>query len=373
MIHYKFSRSIDRDFARILRERVNTYFTEHDLSRNANAQMVWKTIAVYALYVGPFLLMLLTGMSNIWLMFLLWALMGIGKASIGTAVMHDALHGSYSRFKAVNYIMGMSAVVLGADPDLWKIQHNVLHHTYTNIEDADEDIEPRFLFRFSPHQQRRWFHRYQHLYAPIFYSLSTLLWIVHKDFVKPFDYRRKGLIKSNGEVAALFAKIFVRKAVYLFIFLVVPILVLPVAPWLIFLMFVTMHLVSGFLLSIIFQSAHVVPDTHFTRQEDEEIEQSWFVHQIASTANFSSANKVVAWLIGGLNMQIEHHLFTDICHVHYPRLAGIVRKTAAEFNIPYNEQGSFIAAVRNHFALLRKLGRSTVVISQPRLTVSSLD
>jgi len=357
MIRYKFSKQDNKDFATTLKTRVNNYFQENEICRHANPQMVTKTTLALSIYLLPYLLIVLGGITYIPLLFLLWIIMGFGKAFIGTSVMHDALHGSYSQKKAVNYFMGISAFLIGADPTNWKIQHNVLHHTYTNIEHTDEDIAPRYVMRFTPNQPRRWFHSYQYIYAFFFYGISTLMWTTFKDFAKIIQYKKNGLVKKGSKFNRHLSMMVIRKLLYHVIFLVIPILVLPFSVWMVLLMYLTMHIVTGLFLSVVFQTAHIMPDLNFIEQEDEHIEHNWLVHQVRTTSNFAMNNKLLSWFIGGLNYQIEHHLFPNICHVHYPEISKIVRQTTAEFNLPYHYQKTFWAAIVSHVRMLKTLGR----------------
>jgi len=277
--------------------------------------------------------------------------------------MHDAIHGSYSGNGLVNKLISFSAVIIGADPQIWKIQHNVLHHTYTNIEHADEDISPRYVMRFSPNQPKRWFHRFQHIYALFFYSISTLIWVTYKDFLKMFDYYRQGLVKKSVPFGIQVIFLLFRKSLYYFFLIALPIIVLPFSTWIVLMMFVSMHLVSGLLLSLVFQTAHVMPNSHFIMPESDEdlIENNWSVHQLLTTTNYAMKNKLIYWFTGGLNHQIEHHLFPHVCHVHYPQLAKIVRNTTDEFNLPYYAERSFGSAIASHFRMLKLLGRHTAL------------
>lgn len=371
MIRYKFSKELDQEFSSTLRKRVNQYFKANEISRNGNANMVGKTVAALSLYLLPFGLLLSGLVTSIPLMFLMWMLMGLGMAFIGTSVMHDALHGSYSNSKSVNTFLGWSAMLLGADGEMWKIQHNVLHHTYTNIEDADEDIQPRYVLRFSPHQPLRWFHRYQHVYALFFYSISTLVWITAKDFKKLADYSDKGLIKPKAK-KRLLRGIILRKVMYYAIFLALPLWLVPAPAWLIGLMFISMHFTASLLLSLIFQPAHVMPSSEFIMQDEEEIEQNWNVHQLTTTTNFGMNNRMLGWFIGGLNFQIEHHLFPNVCHVHYANLSKIVQETTAEFNLPYYAKSSFSGAIADHFKMLKALGRDEIKVNTKKTEKATL-
>ncbi len=356
MIRYKFSTQNNRAFARTLRGRVNAHFKDNNLNRKADSRMVIKSVLAIATYVLPFMVIISGLVTSIPVLFALWMTMGIGIAFTGMSVMHDALHGSYSQNKRVNTFMGFTAYLIGANPRNWQIQHNVLHHTYTNIEHADDDIAPRYVMRFTPHQPRKWFHRFQHIYAPILYGISTVLWVVSKDFAKLFEYRNENLLKAS-EFRKQLGITIGHKALYWLIILGLPIVLLPLPAWLVVLMFLAMHFVTGIILTLVFQTAHVIPDNRFVMQDDERIDENWAVHQMLTTANSAMSSKLVTWFTGGLNYQVEHHLFPNICHIHYPDIAPIVRQTAEEYGIPYQSHRTFGAAVVNHFRLLHKLGR----------------
>lgn len=363
MKHYKFSRKLDQEFSKELRKRVNNYFRENRIKRSGNAVMKIKVATALLLYFGPFIALLSLNIHSIAFAWLLWIVMGFGKAFMGTSVMHDALHGTLSGKKPVNRILGFSSVLLGADARMWKIQHNVLHHTYTNIENADEDMQVKYILRFSPNQPKYWFHKYQHLYAGIFYSISTLFWATAKDFIKLENYRKKGIVKTKSEYRNKLLRISLGKLLYFGVFLALPLIFLPFPAWITILMFISMHVVAGFSLSLIFQLAHIVPTSSFVKAEGNEIEENWSVHQLLTTSNFAPKSKLVRWFSGGLNFQIEHHLFPNICHIHYPKISKIVRETAQEFGTPYYIEKTFYSAIRSHFRMLKDLGRQEKLIS----------
>lgn len=357
MVQYTFSRKLDQDFSNTLRKRVNAYFKDEGLQRGANGIMVIKSILIIAAFLAIYFVVLFGGITNTWLMFGLWGLMGLVTTIIGTSVMHDGLHGSFSRNKSINALVGASSRILGIAPEVWHMQHNVLHHTYTNIDHADEDIEYRYVLRFSPFQPKKWFHRYQHIYALFFYGISSVLWVLRKDFVKPFHFQKIGLIKTQKEFNRLYARIIAWKVFYYAYYLAVPIYVLPFPAWMVVLMFLVSHFITGVSMTLIFQSAHVVPAANFVEQEEKEVNENWSVHQLKTTANFASNNKWLTWIIGGLNHQVEHHLFPNVCHVHYPQISRIVKETAEEYNLPYHNQSTFAVAILNHFKMLRNLGQ----------------
>jgi len=361
MIRYKFSKNINVEFATALKNRVNAHFKDNDLSRKANASMIRKTFLATGIYFALYFIILFSGITSVPLMFGFWILLGAAQAFIGMAVMHDVLHGSFSNNKTTNALMQIPVIAIGVESSLWQLQHNVLHHTYTNIEHADEDIAPRYVLRMTENQPRRWFHRYQHYYVTFFYSLIVILWMTIKDFIKLRTYKKTGLITSNKEALGTLFQIIIRRSLFYGVFLVIPLYALNFSPLLIVLMFVTMLAVSGLILSIVFQAAHIVPDCVTLQQDDKLINENWHVHQLMTTSNYATDNKLMTYFFGSLNFQVEHHLFPNICHVHYPALSKIVKATAAEFNIPYNCQKTFSGAVKSHYKHLKELGRNDSV------------
>lgn len=356
MKQYRFSAEKDREFSKTLRKRVNGYFKENNISKNANGLMVVKIISALALYLVPWLLFVTGIVTNTYTIFALWILMGVGVASVGTTVMHDCLHGSFSSNKKTNQFMELFAYLIAVYPLMWKLQHNVLHHTYTNIEDADEDLDPRFFMRFAPNQKKRWFHNYQHIYATLLYCFPTLMWITVKDFIKLKGYVKLGLVEKKAAFGHIIG-LAVHKIIYLIIFLGIPLMTVDIPAWLTIVMFFIMHAMTGILLSYIFQTAHVMPETSYVSQESTEISENREVHQLMTTANFAENDKLFFWLFGGLNFQIEHHLFPNISHVHYPALAHIVRDTATEYGIAYRTEPSFGVAIARHHSMLKTLGQ----------------
>ncbi|TXC77105.1 fatty acid desaturase family protein [Luteibaculum oceani] len=358
---YKFCSESNQEFAQTLLKRVNNYFKQNNIERFGDRSMIVKSIFAFGIYFALFAAILF-GDFSMPVLFLLWSLLGLGAAIIGTTVFHDALHGTFSKNKTVNKIMEFSAAILGVSGEMWKIQHNNLHHNYTNIENMDTDIDTHNVLRFTPNQKRRWFHRFQLFYAPVLYGIMTLVWISFKDFVSLENYKKRGLIKTKQKYTKeMWKNIFV-KVGYFGTMVVLPIFVLPHAFWITILMFITMHFVCGFFLSIVFQTAHVMPHTKFLETEIPEVEENWLVHQLMTTSNFAMKNKVLYWIIGGLNYQVEHHLFPNISHIHYPKLSKIVKQTTAEFNIPYYSHKTFAGAIYRHFQHLYQLGKKQVAM-----------
>ena len=350
--YVKFKPSSKNQFFSTLKKRVDDYFITNNISKTADTNMVIKTIILLSGYVLPFILILLFN-PPILISTLLWIIMGFSIAGIGMSVMHDANHGSYSDSKWINSILGNTLTLIGGSVDNWKVQHNLLHHTFTNIVHEDDDISDKFILRFSPHTEVKWFHRYQYIYAFFFYGLQTIFWV----FVKDFLQFRRYVIKGEKKWVT-FTKLLLSKAIYIFVMLVMPILFFDVSVLNLIVGFFVMHFVAGLVLTVIFQLAHTVEGTtHPLPNDKNEITNDWAIHQMNTTVDFAPKNKLLSWYIGGLNFQVEHHLFTKICHIHYPAISKIVQQTAAEFDVPYLVNEKFSDALMAHINALKRFGR----------------
>lgn len=349
-------------FTKKLAQRVDEYLKSNNLKKYGNWRILLKVPLMFSLYLVPFFLMVFGIIDNAWIMFLLTAIMGIGMAGIGLSIMHDANHGAFSRFKWVNKLMSFSMEILGGNSTNWKIQHNVLHHSFTNVHDMDEDIAPPGMLRFSPNEPRKKMHRFQVFYAWFFYGLMTLSWMTSKDFIQLVRYNKNGLLSAqNLTLRKALTTLIISKVIYYVYIALIPMLVMNISWWQWAIGFCTMHFVCGSILAFVFQIAHVMPDIEFMTKDtydDQNEEISWAKHQMMTTANFSNWNPMFTWYVGGLNYQIEHHLFPDISHIHYPKISKIVRKTAQEFGVKYHYHKTFGGAIIQHLRLLHQLGKA---------------
>lgn len=352
-----YNTQINNEFFRVLKSRVNSYFKENKISKKGGAKMWGKVIFSIGMYVAPFIL-LFTPVNFAWYMTVaLFAMMGLGMSFIGLEIMHDSNHGSLSKRKWVNELLGKSLNLLGGNAEIWKIQHNQMHHTHTNIEGLDPDIEGHRWLRLNPSSEKKKIHRYQHIYGWFMYCLMTVSWITSHEFKLVKRFNENGVFKSAADKNKVLWQLIFWKLVYYALTLVLPLVF--IAPWWgVLIGFFLMHGIAGLFLSSVFQSAHVVPDSIYSEQEkDGIIQNNWFAHQLSNTSNFAVKSKWFTWLVGGLNFQIEHHLFPNISHIHYPAISKLVRQTALEFQQPYNVESTFWSAIRNHGKMLKLLGR----------------
>ena len=347
-----------QEFVTELRTDVRNYFKSKGIEIHGGTMLLVKTLLMVMVYFVPYGLMLSGLISSPGPVLFCWVVMGFGMSGLGMATMHDANHGSFSKHRWVNRFFGNSLYLLGGFPANWKYQHNTLHHGYTNVEGHDEDIGHSGILRFSPHKPLKRMHKYQYLYAWFFYGLMTFSWVTIKDFKQLRKYKSENaVLNGSGNYRHLFYKLLVSKIVYYTVFLALPIILIPLAWYWVLAGFLIMHFTSGLVLSIIFQTAHVVPTSDYPLPDsNNELSNNWAVHQLYTTCDFAPNSKIFSWLIGGLNYQVVHHLFPNISHIHYKDLANIVKETAKKHQLPYHVNKTFSSAVYQHALMLKSLG-----------------
>lgn len=352
----KFINTNQSAFFATTRRRVEAYLKEKGISRNANRSMWAKAVFFVVGFLSLYLL-ILSGWFGTWAMLGMTVALGAFAAFIGFNVCHDAIHGSFSKKSGINKGLSYLFYLIGANPYLWNISHNIVHHTYTNIPGHDEDIEVApGLIRLDESEEVNKIQRYQHLYAFGLYGLASLSWVLRKDYVKFFQGRIGQ--HSTQHPKREYFNLFFYKLLHYFLFIGVPVLVLDLPWWQAGIGFLVMHLAEGLVMGLVFQLAHVVEGTGFpVPNEEGNVEEAWAEHQMRTTANFAPKSAMTEFFLGGLNRQIEHHLFPKVCHIHYPAIAAIVRQTAEEFDLPYTESPTFSSALMSHYRILRKFGK----------------
>jgi linoleoyl-CoA desaturase len=342
-------------FLTTARLRVNQYFNDSGRSRNATPGM-WAKICIFLFGFFGLYALILSGVPSLPIMLVLAVLLGMFSAFIGFNICHDAIHGSLSSNKNINKLFSALFNLVGANPYVWSITHNLVHHNYTNIPGHDEDIEiAPGLIRISEEEPVNRIQRYQHWYAFPLYGLASLSWVFRKDYLKFFQAKIGQTATTHPKIE--YFNLFFYKLLYYFLFIGVPLLVLDITWWQFTIGFLALHLAEGLTMGLVFQLAHVVEGTDFPLPNASgSMEDVWAEHQMRTTANFATHSRIAAFFLGGLNRQIEHHLFPGICHIHYGPISKIVKQTAAEFNIPYTENSTFLTALRSHYRMLRKFG-----------------
>jgi len=352
----KFLNVTGSTFHQELKRRVSNYFTESKKPATGNFSLYFKAILFWVCYVALYIhVVFFTPPTLVALLECL--VMGGLTAGIGFNVMHDGGHGSFSTSKFWNKMAAFSVNALGASGIMWNNKHNIIHHTYTNIDGVDDDIEIKPFLRMCPTQKKYFIHRFQHIYVWFLYTLLLIIWVFATDYTKYFS-KKVGTVAIKKMSRFEHFAFWIAKAGYAFGMIVVPIYFVGFVPWL--LGFLTIAMFAGFVLSIVFQLAHTVEETSFpiASVDVNKIENEWAIHQIETTANFATKNKLISWLVGGLNFQIEHHLFPKISHIHYPAISKIIKKTCEEYGIRYNEFPKMRHAIVSHASHLKRMGRA---------------
>lgn len=342
-------------FQRELRRRVDQYFAGSGRRPRDCPSMYLKTVVVAGWLMASYVALVFWATS--WSTALPLAVsLGLSMAAVGFNLQHDGAHHAYSDRRWVNRLMAMSLDLLGGSSYVWDKKHNSVHHSYTNVTGHDDDINIGFFGRLSPHQRRLRFHRLQHFYLWVLYGLLPVKWQLYDDF-RDVLLGRVGRHRMARPKGLDLAVCVVGKVVFLGLAFALPLSLHGV--WSVLSLYLAASFAQGVVLSIVFQVAHCVKEAAFPlpQSHDRRMGAAWAVHQVQTTVDFARANRLLSWFIGGLNFQIEHHLFPRVCHVHYAALAPIVEETCRQFGVSYAAHGSFSAGVASHFRWLRSMGR----------------
>jgi linoleoyl-CoA desaturase len=315
--------------------------------------MYLKTAVILGLFAAPYVLLVFVAQAW-WVALPLAVLLGLATAGVGFNVQHDGGHQAYSDRPWVNKLMALTLDVIGGSSYVWRWKHAVFHHTYVNITGHDSDIDLGPLGRLSPHQKRWAFHRWQHFYLWPLYGLLGIKWHLGGDVLNVVTGRIGGhrFPRPRGWDLVTFLA---GKAVFLTLAFGIPLLFHPL--WVALLFYAVAEVVLGMTMSVVFQLAHCVEEAEhpLPRPGTGRIENAWAVHQVETTVDFARGSRVLAWLLGGLNFQIEHHLFPRICHVHYPAMSELVEETCRDFGVRYRAHPSVLAGLVSHYRWLRRL------------------
>lgn len=342
------------EFFVVLKRRVDQYFQTTKKSPRDCWQMYVKTFVILSWFFGTYAF-LVFGPVSWWTIVLASASLGLSMAAIGFSIQHDGSHRAYSRFSFINKLAAVSLDMLGGSSYYWARKHNVIHHTYANITGHDDDIELGLLGRLSPHQRHIGIHRLQHLYLWFLYGFIGIKWQFFDDFRDLFRGRIgvHSVVRPRGQELAIFIA---GKVFFLVMGVTVPLMLHPW--WQVLAVYMGVSFFQGLTLSIVFQMAHCVEEAAFPMPEPTSgrMASSFAIHQIETTVDFAPDNRLLSWLVGGLNYQIEHHLFPQICHIHYRALSPLVKETCQEFGVRYNVHQTFRSGLASHYRWLRRMG-----------------
>ncbi len=349
------SQTKDALFWEDLKGRIDEYFSFDESKKKGNYKIYIKTIFLFILAGAHYYFLVIY--PTFWVIkFFLCITFGINIAFIGFNVMHDGAHGSYSNKKWVNKMMGYVLNLIGGNAYLWKVKHNRNHHFFTNVEGMDDDIDIKPWIRTNENEELYWYHKYQHIYCFPLYGLTYFLWVFVQDFKKYWTSKVASVPFKKMNVKEHFI-FWISKIIYVGIFIAVPIITIG---WLQTIIgYIVFSFFCGLVIAIVFQLAHVVPDTIFevaTAKRGHEFNLGPHLHQLATTVDFATNNKIISWSVGGLNYQVEHHLFPDISHIHYPNVRKILLEVCDKFKVKHLEYITFISALGAHIRHLKEVG-----------------
>ncbi len=350
-------------FNNVLRERVDAYFKDNNISQYANTEMYLKTVLSAVMWIACFTAVLSgTFDGSPWLLIGLYTVWGFVNVFIAFNIMHDATHDAYSANPKINKIMGYSMDFIGGNQYLFRRMHGA-HHGYVNIHGIDVTMESHGMFRFTPAEPWKPFHRYQHIYTFILYSLAMLHWVVAKDIKWMFGETHIGNQKNIQHPLKEKIILIIGKTWYFGTALALPLILTGAPWWAVAVGFVSMHILPGLYFALIFQVTHVYEGTTYPLPDDRgDIHNNYALHVLETTADFSRKSRFGSWLMGGINIHVIHHIFPRICHTHYPALTEILKDTADEFGLEYQENERFIPALKKHYGMLKHLSKEDAYV-----------
>ena len=354
MNHVKFNGNQSAFYVE-LKSRVNAYFTEHKIVQHGDIRLHLKAGLLLSVFIATYVTLVFFTPSAL-IGILLCVLLGLATAAIGFNIMHDGSHGSFSKNRTVNNVAALTLNLLGGSAFFWNIKHVMVHHTFTNIDGQDDDIDNEPFLRMCDSQRKRKMHKYQHIYWFLVYGFMYMSWVFLLDFQKYFS--RKIGAKNHIHISLkTHIGFWLTKIIYVFTFIVLPLMLL--TPLHLIVGYLVFSFTTGIVISVVFQLAHAVENIEFIEEKKEPttLENDWAIHQMITTSNFATRSKIVGFFTGGLNQQIEHHLFPKISHVYYPELSRIVRAVCAEYGIRYVEQPTVVHAIASHVRFLKRMGR----------------
>jgi linoleoyl-CoA desaturase len=339
-------------FPKVLRRRLDDFFSDGNISPKANRAM-WIKIAVGLGVLAGSWIALFALKPDSWKFVGLYLLNAIAQTFLLLNIAHDSNHNAISSVRSVNKALNYVFDVCGISSYMWRILHHRGHHSCINLHGEDDALTGRGILRFTPHEPRAPLQRFQHIYALLLYAVFSLDYVFVRDF-ECFFFPSHDYLKNTRHPLREYFVLFAGKAFYLTYMLVLPVVWLGKSPLLVALAFVLAHLIIGLSVALVFQTTHCVDSTYFPESRNEF--DNGIYHIFATTADYATTKPLVGWLTGGLNHHIVHHLCPFVCHTHYASLTRIVKDTAEEFGVPYRQHPTMRRAIKHHLLLLKQLG-----------------
>eukprot|EP00818_Percolomonas_sp_WS_P001012 CAMPEP_0117437580 /NCGR_PEP_ID=MMETSP0759-20121206/1596_1 /TAXON_ID=63605 /ORGANISM="Percolomonas cosmopolitus, Strain WS" /LENGTH=530 /DNA_ID=CAMNT_0005229215 /DNA_START=29 /DNA_END=1619 /DNA_ORIENTATION=+ len=346
-------------FYATLKKRVEHHLSKSNKSHRDQPLMYLKAFLSLLVYI--FLYVLLYFSHTVRESMLLTVMLAIGwgwsTANIGMNIMHDGNHGAFSNRWYLNSLTGYSFDFMGGSSFVWRMIHTNGHHVNTNVEEKDPDIhtnEPHFR-RIRDSQKWHFWYWFQPFYLPIMYS-TLIFEFAFRDFAAMILGAWGGTIFQEVSLTEWIVFLLV-KLWYVGYQFVVPRVIIGLSWSHIALVYCLCSMVGSEILVCMFQVNHVTDKAEMTHCDEDtfEVPHDWASFQIRGSTDFAPGSWFWNHFSGGLNHQIEHHLFPSMSHVHYPAIQPIVEQTCEEFGVPYRYYDTFWDALRGHFRVLWRL------------------
>jgi len=331
--------------------RVNEYFVKNKISKVDNHGYYLKFFILVVAWIACWSFLVFYAKSltfSLSLSFVFGCTIGI----LGINSMHDGGHFSVSKYKFLNNAFAYVADIMGGSSFFWKIKHNVLHHTYTNVNALDDDLNAGVFARLSPHQDKKPYHKFQHIYMLPMYGLLMFKWAFVDDYIyffkKAYSFKEVTMSKKDQFM------FFLGKIINISWLVLIPSFFHPLKTVIFHASIV--YFFTGLIITLIFVVAHFVETAQFVNA-DPDLPMGFFEHQLATTADFSRFSKIALFISGGLNYQTVHHLTPNVNHMHYPALSKELEKFCEENNLTYHHFTNYWAALKSHFRFLKTMGK----------------
>lgn len=348
-----------------IKEKADGYFLTHNYTKNGNGYLVLKFIAQLLLVAGS--VYWVFHASTPLFLCLAYISAGFTLLVLGINFGHDGAHGCLTGNKKFDgTLFQLIYAIQGLGGYMWQIRHNSAHHIFPNVYDRDSDLEMSPLILLNPKQTSKPIHKYQHIYAPFLYVFVTLIWIFVEDFV--ILIRKDSANAKIKKIPTIeWVKIVAIKLIYLLNFIVLPVLTTKFGWMDVIVAFFVMHFVVSVFLTFTFFISHHIQEISYVRANEDThvIENSWLSHQINTTIDFHPKSYIAHFIFGGFNTHIAHHIFPEICHIHYPTLTQIIKETLEENKVGHwYKSFTFLQGMRSHILHLKRTAHEILEAQQ---------
>ncbi|SEM48831.1 linoleoyl-CoA desaturase [Pseudomonas sp. ok272] len=349
----------EQAFHQALKRAARAYLA--DDHRYADGWLLARALALLVLCVGFYALSLMQ--HDAWAFFGCYFLFVMMGMLLNVVVNHDASHNVFFRAPWANRLVGrLVTLPLGVDPDFWRVRHVDFHHVYANVEHYDLDTEENGIFRQTPFQRWRAHMRYQHRYWPLIAALSLpyVAWIFDwSDRLGKTPLAAKHVLPGRRGWAVFLAS----KVGHVLLVLGVPLIVAPlngIDVSTVLLAYAVSQMCASLLVVYLLLGTHWAQAQFYPVPETAVMPHGWYRHNFSTACDWLTTPRWLRHFTGGLNYHLTHHLFPGWSHRHYPALAAIIERLAAQHGMDYRCIG-YRELLRQQQQFLRQMGQAPLV------------